>query len=92
MGIINEVRLHKQIDLKAAIFYDDGFDAYLNDTFGEKTVNPESLKETQRLAKHFDEMYYGKRGEPAYNKYEYAKRMYLITGDVNLLHNILNEN
>lgn len=92
MGIINEVRLHKQIDLKAAIFYDDGFDAYLNDTFGEKTVNPEALKETQRLAKHFDEMYYGKRGEPAYNKYEYAKRMYLITGDVNLLHNILNEN
>lgn len=92
LGIINEVRLHKQIDLKAAIFYDGGIDAYLNDNFGEKTINPELLKETKRLAEFFDKSYYGRRGETAYNKYEYAKRMYLITGDVNLLHNILNEN
>mgnify|MGYP000981864788 FL=1 len=72
------------------MFYEGGFEKYLTDKFGEKNVKPELLQETERIAKFIDSQYFGRRGENEYNKYQHAIKKYMITGDKNLLHNILN--
>lgn len=84
------VALHLQpINIKE-IFHCDNYEKYLDEHYGEKSVNPELLKETERIAKMIDSQYYGRRGYENYSRYQNAVKEYMISGDVNLFHNLLN--
>ncbi len=88
-GIVNRVELHKHINLIDLIKSDD-WEAYLEDNFGVRTVDKKLLEVTDRIAKLIDSQYFGRRGDKEYMKYQYAIKKYMITGDKNLLHNLLN--
>jgi len=88
-GILFNSHLHKSINLNE-LLQSQNYEKYLTDNFGESTIPTELLKETERIAKIIDSQYYGRRGIKEYQKYQYAIKEYMISGDKNLLHNLLN--
>ncbi len=88
-SIKSQAKLCKEISLKELIL-SDNYEKYLINNFGEKSISKELLKETERIADELDKQYFGRRGEKEYLKYQYAVKNYLITGDRQLFHNLLN--
>jgi hypothetical protein len=89
-AVKTEAHLNQHIDLKEIVFSGD-YEQYLTEHFGEKNIDPELLKITNRIADYIDSQYHGKRGEKEYIRYQYAIKQYMQTGDKQLLHNLLNE-
>jgi len=87
-SIKSQNKLGREISLKELIFADD-FEEYLMNNFSKKSVNKELFKETERIADAIDKQYFGKRGEQEYSKYQRAVKLYMITGNRNLFHNML---
>jgi hypothetical protein len=88
-GIMQENH-SEYLDIRALVL-SESFDKYL-EKYEKKNRDQELIKQAEKMASEIDRIYNPKiRNLESYNKYLAAQQAYFLSGDRNILYNILNE-
>lgn len=86
--ITSNSHLHKAICI-SEIIHSENVEKYLTEKYGEQTIPKENINKIEHLAKMIDDQFMLEHSKENYYKYKNAVAEYMITGDKNLLHNLI---